>query len=134
VKLPCHLSGIRLIIFVGFVFAVCLMTTLCNSEDISVQCLDRSEWWTAELGWKQYGAYLKVLSGYLLGRAGQMHQSPLDSVSAEHRSLHLFFPKYYYFLHRTGGYAVAQLVEALRYKPEGRGFDFRWSHWNFSVT
>jgi hypothetical protein len=29
---------------------------------------------------------------------------------------------------------VAQLVEALRYKPEGRGFDSRWSHWNFSVT
>ena len=24
------------------------------------------------------------------------------------------------------GYAVAQLVEALRYKAEGRGFDFRW--------
>jgi hypothetical protein len=23
---------------------------------------------------------------------------------------------------------VAQLVEALRYKPEGRGFDFRWCH------
>jgi hypothetical protein len=23
------------------------------------------------------------------------------------------------------GYAVAQLVEALRYKPEGRGFDYR---------
>jgi hypothetical protein len=33
-----------------------------------------------------------------------------------------------------GGYAVAQLGEALRYKPEGRGFDSRWSHWNFSVT
>jgi hypothetical protein len=31
-------------------------------------------------------------------------------------------------------YAVAQLVEALRYKPEGHGFDSRWSHWNFSVT
>jgi hypothetical protein len=29
------------------------------------------------------------------------------------------------------GHAVAQLVEALRYKPEGRGFDSRWSHWNF---
>jgi hypothetical protein len=29
---------------------------------------------------------------------------------------------------------VAQLVEALCYKPEGRGFDSRWSHWNFSVT
>jgi hypothetical protein len=26
---------------------------------------------------------------------------------------------------------VAQLVEALRYKPEGRGFDPRWCHWKF---
>jgi hypothetical protein len=30
--------------------------------------------------------------------------------------------------------AVAQLVEALRYKPEGRGFDSRRRHWNFSLT
>jgi hypothetical protein len=30
------------------------------------------------------------------------------------------------------GHAVAQLVEALRNKPEGRGFDSRWWHWNFS--
>ena len=27
-----------------------------------------------------------------------------------------------------------QLVEALRYKPEGRGFDSRWCHWNFPLT
>ena len=33
-----------------------------------------------------------------------------------------------------GGHAVAQLVEALRYKSEGRGFDSRWRHWNFSLT
>ena len=33
-----------------------------------------------------------------------------------------------------GGTAVAQLVEALRYKLEGRGFDSRWCHWNFSLT
>jgi hypothetical protein len=32
------------------------------------------------------------------------------------------------------GHTVAQLVEALRYKPEGRGFDSQWCHWNFSVT
>ena len=31
-------------------------------------------------------------------------------------------------------HAVAQLVEALRYKPEGRGSDSRWCHWNFSLT
>jgi hypothetical protein len=33
-----------------------------------------------------------------------------------------------------GWHAVAQLVEALRYKPEGRGIDSRWCHWNFSLT
>ena len=32
------------------------------------------------------------------------------------------------------GYAVAQLVEALRYNTEGSGFDSRWCHWNFSLT
>jgi len=30
------------------------------------------------------------------------------------------------------GHAVAQSVEALRYKLEGCGFDSRWCHWNFS--
>jgi len=25
-------------------------------------------------------------------------------------------------------HTVTQLVEALRYKPEGRGFDYRWYH------
>jgi hypothetical protein len=29
---------------------------------------------------------------------------------------------------------VAQLVETLRYKLEGRGFDSRWGHWDFSLT
>jgi len=29
---------------------------------------------------------------------------------------------------------MAQLVEALRYKPEVRAFDFRWCYWNFSLT
>ena len=31
-------------------------------------------------------------------------------------------------------HAVAQFVEALCYKSEGRGFDSRWCHWNFSLT
>jgi len=29
---------------------------------------------------------------------------------------------------------AAQLVEVLRYKPEGHRFDSRWCHWNFSLT
>jgi hypothetical protein len=32
------------------------------------------------------------------------------------------------------GQAVAQLVEVLRYKSEGRGFDSRLCHRNFSLT
>jgi hypothetical protein len=32
--------------------------------------------------------------------------------------------------HAAGG----AVVEALRYKPEGRGIDSRWCHWNFSLT
>ena len=31
-------------------------------------------------------------------------------------------------------HAVAQLVEALGYEQEGRGFDSRWRHWNFLLT
>jgi hypothetical protein len=33
-----------------------------------------------------------------------------------------------------GHAVVAQLVEVLRYKPEGRGFDPQWCKWNFSLT
>ena len=45
------------------------------------------------------------------------------------RKLHHFCVALYFLW----GYAVAQLVEALRHKPEGRGFDSRWFHWNFSL-
>jgi hypothetical protein len=44
------------------------------------------------------------------------------------KTLKMNFPHFY------AGHAVAQFVEALRYKPKGRGFDFRWGHWNFSLT
>jgi len=33
-----------------------------------------------------------------------------------------------------GTLLVVQLVEALRYMSEGRWFDSRWCHWNFSLT
>jgi hypothetical protein len=32
------------------------------------------------------------------------------------------------------GHAVEQLVDALRYKPEGRELESRWCYWNFSMT
>jgi len=43
--------------------------------------------------------------------------------------------KFYVYPFRRGGtLLVAQLVEALRYKPEGGGFDSRWCYWNFLLT
>jgi hypothetical protein len=41
---------------------------------------------------------------------------------------------YVTWIYASRGHAVAQLVEALRYKPEGRGFDSRWCDRNFSLT
>jgi hypothetical protein len=40
---------------------------------------------------------------------------------------------YTYATSDGGTLLVAQLVEALRYKPEGRGFDSRRCHWNFFI-
>jgi hypothetical protein len=51
-------------------------------------------------------------------------------VPAEHltpwRDEWLFFSKF--TVRPCDSFAVAQLVVALRYKPEGRQFDFRWCH------
>jgi len=41
---------------------------------------------------------------------------------------------YRYVVLVTSVYAVAQLVETLRYKPEGRGFDSQLCPWIFSLT
>ena len=46
---------------------------------------------------------------------------------------HSFSSSYSIETHR-GTLLVVQLVEALRYKWEGCGFDSRWCHWNFSLT
>jgi hypothetical protein len=34
----------------------------------------------------------------------------------------------------TCGERGGAVVEALRYKSEGRGIDSRWFHWNFSLS
>jgi hypothetical protein len=36
--------------------------------------------------------------------------------------------------HQIGGYDGGTVVKVLRYKSEGRWFDSRWCHWNFSLT
>jgi hypothetical protein len=39
----------------------------------------------------------------------------------------------YVLIYLSSMYAVAQLVEVLRYKPTGRAFDSGWCHWYFSL-
>jgi hypothetical protein len=39
-----------------------------------------------------------------------------------------------YYSPLTKGARGGAVVEALRYKPEGRGIDSRWCYWNFSLT
>ena len=34
----------------------------------------------------------------------------------------------------VGTLLAAHLVASLRYKPEGRGFDYLWCHWNFFIN
>jgi len=41
-----------------------------------------------------------------------------------------WLPKLCKKLLSLSGHAVVRLVEALRYKPEGRDLDSRWCHWN----
>ena len=42
--------------------------------------------------------------------------------------LHTVYDCALFSVFREKGHAVAQLVEALRHKPESRGFDARWYH------
>jgi hypothetical protein len=41
-----------------------------------------------------------------------------------------YFPTLQFYM----WYKMAQLVEALNYKTEGRGLDARWGYWNFLLT
>jgi hypothetical protein len=46
-----------------------------------------------------------------------------------------FVAVFIYFMHISlSGAPGRVVVEVLRYKPEGRGFDSRWCHWNFLLT
>jgi hypothetical protein len=42
--------------------------------------------------------------------------------------------EFFYLRYIQRGHAVAQLLEALRYKPGDREFDSRWGNWDFSLT
>jgi hypothetical protein len=61
---------------------------------------------------------------------GYWPQTKDDQLSPAQTTAKVKFILYNHYV----GNAVAQLVEALRYKPEVRGFDSRWCQWNLSLT
>ena len=66
------------------------------------------------------------------GCKSRMQISTRQRIKTTEHSIQASSSSSYYYYYYYWGYAVVQLVEALRYKPEGRGFDSRWCHWNFS--
>jgi hypothetical protein len=60
--------------------------------------------------------------------ADELNFTLIFSLSFKH--IHVFSKNLYF----QTGYAMAQLVEVLRYKPKGRGLDSRWGQWNFSLS
>jgi hypothetical protein len=58
----------------------------------------------------------------------------MKEISSPNLSKLFLSPCKYIYIPMYMGHAVAQLIEALRYKPEGRGFDSQWCNWNFSLT
>jgi hypothetical protein len=61
----------------------------------------------------------------------------------KHHTVSLITKKFYFRLIvnmylriplKLGGTRGGAVVEALHYKPEGRGIDSRWCHWNFTLT
>jgi hypothetical protein len=64
------------------------------------------------------------------------YQRFISFVSYLHLAFTIFLPRKisYLYLFFPGHAAGGAVVEALRYKPEVRGIDSRWCHWNFSLT
>ena len=63
---------------------------------------------------------------------GALRLTDVDSIREKKRIIKT--RNIYSYNANTEEHAVVQFAEALRYKSEGRGFDSRWYHWNFSLT
>ena len=63
-----------------------------------------------------------------------LEQNPSQEAAHKIRAFLWVSFVHYPIYNRMQGHTVVQLVEALRYKPECRGFDSRLCHWKFSLT
>jgi len=69
-----------------------------------------------------------------LSSLASCHENTYLTCTKEVSGLNPGYPYCGFFKQYFKRHMVAQLTEALCYKPEGHGFDSRWCHWNFSFT
>jgi hypothetical protein len=81
--------------------------------------------------------YLKLLAVYVnklkIGKCNQMTHIP-DKIKINSNELYPSIITVKHIVTAGGGYAVAQLLEALPHKSESRGFDSQWGYWDFSLN
>ena len=97
--------------------------------------------WRTKVQWQASHSQLRLYRPYFRKKKGD---SPQNISFTGETKKKIFFEQLLRFIEHyiadylfeliLTGHAVAPLVEALRYKPEGRGFDCRWCHCNFSLT
>ena len=96
--------------------------------DCELQCLNMVEDWNALFDL----IFCSCMRTVCHSKPNGPHQNKNAHV---HESILLFMYIYIYIYDFPySKFTMAQLVEAQRYKPQGRGFDSRWYHWNFSLT
>jgi hypothetical protein len=59
---------------------------------------------------------------------------PLSNTNEHQRTALLFMEFYYVFIYLCSLFKDPVFLGAVRYNPEGRGFDSRWRHWNILLT
>jgi hypothetical protein len=109
-------------------------TVLCRTVSVVL----RRVWCTRQFGSRICSCYNVIVCHYaadiLLCKSAvnPNRNGSRSGLTAYKEQLQKLYAKYFNCCITTC--RVAQLVEALRYKPEGRGFDSLWCNWNFSLT
>ena len=75
--------------------------------------------------------YVEVVLVGIIPPVTGLQYGILQTIDCWQLKSYLPIPQFNFMSDGTRGGVV---VKALCYKPEGRGFDSRWCHWNFSVT